>query len=48
MKIGNSGGGVFLFRNSWGKSWAPRSRYGTGYGALFFEYVRQYAVSAYR
>ena len=42
------GGGVFLFRNSWGKSWAARSRYGAGYGTLFFEYVRQYAVSAYR
>ena len=48
MKIGSSGGGVFLFRNSWGKSWAHGSRYGTGYGTLFFEHVRQYTLEAYR
>jgi hypothetical protein len=42
------GGGVFLFRNSWSKSWAPGSRYRAGYGTLFFEYVRQYALEAYR
>ncbi len=41
------GGGVFLFRNSWSKSWATRSRYRPGYGTLFFEYVRQYALEAY-
>ena len=43
-----AGGGVFLFRNSWSKSWAARSRYKAGYGTLFFEYVRQYTVEAYR
>ncbi len=41
------GGGIFLFRNSWSKSWAAHSRYRAGYGTLFFEYVRQYAVEAY-
>ncbi len=41
------GGGVFLFRNSWGKTWAAKSRYKAGYGTLFFEYVRQHAVEAY-
>jgi Papain family cysteine protease len=41
------GGGAFLFRNSWGKNWAAKSRYKPGYGTLFFEYVRQYAVEAY-
>ena len=41
------GGGVFLFRNSWGKTWAARSRYKAGYGTLFFEYVRQHAVESY-
>ncbi|HKI20666.1 MAG TPA: hypothetical protein VKA15_22440 [Isosphaeraceae bacterium] len=41
------GGGVFIFRNSWGKTWAAKSRYKAGYGTLFFEYVRQYAVEAY-
>ena len=38
---------MFLFRNSWGKSWATKSRYKAGYGTLFFEYVRQYAVEAF-
>jgi hypothetical protein len=41
------GGGVFLLRNSWGKAWAAKSRYKSGYGTLFFEYVRQYDVEAY-
>ena len=41
------GGGVFLFRNSWGKKWAAGSRHQAGYGTLFFEYVRQYALAAY-
>ncbi len=41
------GGGVFLFRNSWGNKWGGKSRYKAGYGTLFFEYVRQYAVQAY-
>jgi C1A family cysteine protease len=42
------GGGAFLFRNSWGKSWAARSEHRAGYGTLFFEYVRQYTLEAYR
>ena len=41
------GGGVFLFRNSWGKKWAAGSRHQAGNGTLFFEYVRQYALDAY-
>ena len=44
---GCPGGGVFLFRNSWGRPWAAKSRYRAGYGTLFFEYVRLYAVEAY-
>ena len=41
------GGGVFVFRNSWGKKWAAASRFRAGYGALFFEYVRKYIVDAF-
>ncbi len=41
------GGGVFIFRNSWGRTWAAKSRYKPGYGTLFFEYVRLYAVEAF-
>jgi hypothetical protein len=42
------GDGAFVFRNSWGKSWARGSRYRAGYGTIPFEYVRQYALEAYR
>jgi C1A family cysteine protease len=42
------GGGAFIFRNSWGRSWAKRQgRFGPGYGALPFEYVRQYGIEAF-
>ena len=41
------GGGVFVFRNSWGTKWARRmGRFGEGYGTLFFDYVRLYGVEA--
>ena len=42
------GGGAFVFRNSWGQSWAKRrGRFGPGYGVLPFEYVRQYGIEAF-
>jgi C1A family cysteine protease len=42
------GGGAFIFRNSWGPSWAKRlGRFGPGYGVLPFEYVKQYAIEAF-
>jgi hypothetical protein len=44
---GVPGGGVLIFRNSWGKTWAQQCRYRPGYGTLFYEYVRLYAVDAY-
>jgi hypothetical protein len=47
LKPDAPGGGAFLFRNSWGKSWAAGSRHRAGYGTLFFEYVRQYTLEAY-
>jgi hypothetical protein len=42
------GGGAFIFRNSWGPSWAKRrGRFGPGYGVLPFEYVKQYGIEAF-
>jgi hypothetical protein len=42
------GGGAFIFRNSWGRSWGKRrGRFGPGYGVLPFEYVKQYAIEAF-
>jgi C1A family cysteine protease len=42
------GGGAFLIRNSWGKSWgSPNNRFQAGYGTLFFEYVKKYGLEAY-
>ncbi len=42
------GGGAFVFRNSWGRSWAKRrGRYGPGYGVLPFQYVKQYGIEAF-
>jgi hypothetical protein len=46
VRSGVPGGGAFIFRNSWGKTWARRSRFRPGYGTLFFEYVRREAVEA--
>jgi C1A family cysteine protease len=48
LRPGVPGGGAFIFRNSWGKSW-PRQegRFGPGYGTLFFDYVRLYGVGAF-
>ena len=40
------GGGVFIFRNSWGKTFGRTGRFGKGYGTLFFDYVRQYGLEA--
>lgn len=31
----------FIFRNSWDLTWAYESRYGPGYGALPYQYIRQ-------
>ncbi len=42
------GGGLFIFRNSWGTSWAkPHGRFGAGYGALPFAYVTKYGLEAF-
>lgn len=42
------GGGVFHFRNSWGRTWAKKdSRVQPGYGTLFFEYVAKYGLEAF-
>ena len=42
------GGGAFIIRNSWGTPWAkPSGRFQPGYGTLFFEYVKKYALEAY-
>ena len=42
------GGGAFIIRNSWGKSWAkPHGRFGAGYGTLFFEYIKKYGLEAF-
>jgi hypothetical protein len=38
-----SGGGAFIFRNSWGKAWPRKGRFDGGYGTLQFEYLRQNA-----
>ena len=46
---GVPGGGAFIFRNSWGASWArPHGRFGDGHGTLFFNYVSQYGMEAYQ
>ena len=38
----------FIIRNSWGTPWAkPSGRFQPGYGTLFFEYVKKYALEAY-
>lgn len=44
---GVPGNGAFIFRNSWSGLWAQNSRYGEGYGTLWFEYVRLYGREAF-
>lgn len=34
--------GFFLFKNSWGTSWATRNPKGAGYGWISYEYVERY------
>ena len=41
------GGGRLIFRNSWGTTWAKKSRAAVGYGTLPFEYVKKYALEAF-
>lgn len=41
------GGGLLVFRNSWGKRWARNGEFGAGYGTLLFDYVRKYGIDAY-
>lgn len=36
------GGGVFIFRNSWGRNWGSQSPFGRGYGSFPFEYLSMY------
>ncbi|MAQ16165.1 MAG: hypothetical protein CMN30_15415 [Sandaracinus sp.] len=38
--------GFFLFKNSWGTSWATSNPHGAGYGWIAYEYVEEY-LSAY-
>ncbi|MCB1807182.1 MAG: C1 family peptidase [Candidatus Competibacteraceae bacterium] len=45
-RAGIPGNGSFIFRNSWSGLWASGSRYGAGYGTLFFDYVRLYGMEA--
>lgn len=40
------GGGYFIFRNSWGLTWAEDSSEGRGYGMLPYEYVKRYGIEA--
>ncbi|MDA1137615.1 MAG: C1 family peptidase [Planctomycetota bacterium] len=48
VREGVPGGGVFIFRNSWGRQWARKEgRFGEGYGTLFFDYVRQNGAEAF-
>jgi hypothetical protein len=41
------GGGAFIIRNSWGKTWGKLSRFAPGYGTLFFDYVKKNALEAF-
>lgn len=41
------GGGVFVFRNSWGEDWGKHSPDGPGYGTLPFAYLSAYGKEAY-
>jgi C1A family cysteine protease len=41
------GGGHFVFRNSWGKSWAVRNEFAPGYGYLPYEYVHRFCLEAF-
>jgi C1A family cysteine protease len=40
-------GGWFIFRNSWGTSWAEDSPCAAGYGMLPYAYMQQYGRDAY-
>jgi len=41
------GGGYFVFRNSWGTSWAYESYKGAGYGFLSYAYMQRNARDCY-
>lgn len=32
----------FVFRNSWGETWAPSSEYGAGYGTISYRYIAEH------
>jgi hypothetical protein len=40
------GGGYFVFRNSWGDEWAPKSDFKRGYGVLPYEYLSRFCLEA--
>lgn len=42
------GGGAFIFKNSWGMSWAYNNIFNrSGYGILPFKYIEDYGMEAY-
>jgi len=42
-----TGGGAFIFRNSWGVEWAEASPFQPGYGVLPFAYIDEFGVEAF-
>jgi hypothetical protein len=41
------GGGYFIFKNSWGTTWAPQNSFGPGFGVLPYDYTAKYNMDAF-